>query len=520
MLSAFPHEEQKKEKRGEQPSPSNQGQSQLANNRLMDVLQLSQLSGTTFLPSCATTLTRAGTNNAIHGTTTQHDTDNASCNAQVVKSRVRTSGVAASATIAHLASGNSTQPMDIDPPCLPTGQLATPTLKKSTATTKKALEQVALASNLTSPFPFMIHPEVCGLSMQEIAKEAMRIAKESVRKQQQEALAMETGLVHTTHAPPASKATEKVNALPNPPRETPRAKSPSTLPTKAANTPMNSSLRLNKFVRRLHDMVKAEQDKGIVEWRRGLLVLHSTATFAKNILPKFFNTRNFKTFRRQLNYYGFVHVRSFSNTAASTTTALWVHQDLAATLHGMAGRGCQAEDPDDLGHILKLRRVEPNDDHKTVEGRRQRKEMALYTVEEDLQVSTKTLQRQQIQSLLNMSSSAARPAATEEAPPQSLPAAATSESKVTHAGISVPSIISVPKQDQKVHQVAHKTVDTTRSAPSKKSACSRSVSDGSVGSIAAVSASSAEAEEEAAPPATNTVEDSAANLLLLLSRGS
>ena len=189
--------------------------------------------------------------------------------------------------------------------------------------------------------------------------------------------------------------------------------------TSHANTNNNNSattiFRLNKFVRRLYDMVKAEQDKGVVEWRRGLLVLHSTATFTKHILPKFFNTRNFKTFRRQLNYYGFVDVRSFSNTAAATTTALWVHQELAAAVHqpnpGGSSSGSSngssnnntlvVNDPDDLSLILTLRRVEPNEDHKTVEGRRQRKVMALNTVEEDLQVSTSFLQRQQIQSLLN-----------------------------------------------------------------------------------------------------------------------
>ena len=59
-------------------------------------------------------------------------------------------------------------------------------------------------------------------------------------------------------------------------------------------------MRLNKFVRRLHDMLRMEKDSGIVEWRRGLLVLFSIDAFSKNILPKYFNTRNFKTFRRQV----------------------------------------------------------------------------------------------------------------------------------------------------------------------------------------------------------------------------
>ena len=70
------------------------------------------------------------------------------------------------------------------------------------------------------------------------------------------------------------------------------------------STSSGSAARLNKFVRRLHDMLLAEKGLGIVEWRRGLLVLHNTDLFAKNVLQRFFNTRNFKTFRRQLNYYG------------------------------------------------------------------------------------------------------------------------------------------------------------------------------------------------------------------------
>ena len=55
-------------------------------------------------------------------------------------------------------------------------------------------------------------------------------------------------------------------------------------------------------------MLVAEKDSGIVEWRRGLLVLHSTDAFAKTILPKYFNTRNFKTFRRQVSIHSFVWV--------------------------------------------------------------------------------------------------------------------------------------------------------------------------------------------------------------------
>jgi hypothetical protein len=147
-----------------------------------------------------------------------------------------------------------------------------------------------------------------------------------------------------------------------------------------------ASARLNKFVRRLHDMLQSEKDSGVVEWRKGLLVLHSTNTFAKQILPKYFNTRNFKTFRRQLNYYGFVHVRSFSTTG-STTTALWVNQDLAK------------KGSDDIASVLMLKRVEPCESGKTAEGRRVRKELAIHTVEEDLGVNAKTLQMEQIRSL-------------------------------------------------------------------------------------------------------------------------
>jgi HSF-type DNA-binding len=158
-----------------------------------------------------------------------------------------------------------------------------------------------------------------------------------------------------------------------------------------------SSGRLNKFVRRLYDMLQAESESGIVEWRRGLLILHNTNVFAKQILPKYFNTRNFKTFRRQLNYYGFVHVRSFSNigsaatdgslsstATATSTSALWVNRELAAR--------CVAGGPDastdSMASVLLLKRVEPCKAAKTVEGRRVRKELARTTVEEDLGVSS------------------------------------------------------------------------------------------------------------------------------------
>lgn len=148
-----------------------------------------------------------------------------------------------------------------------------------------------------------------------------------------------------------------------------------------------SNPRLNKFVRRLHDMLIREKHSGIVEWRRGLLVLFSTDAFSKKILPKYFNTRNFKTFRRQLNYYGFVHVRSFSATG-NTTTALWINQHLA-----------EDEANDDISAVLKLRRVEPDEVAKTVEGRRLRKELAIHTVEEDIGLNSKALQMGQIRSM-------------------------------------------------------------------------------------------------------------------------
>lgn len=149
----------------------------------------------------------------------------------------------------------------------------------------------------------------------------------------------------------------------------------------------SSGQRLNRFVRLLHDMLVAEKDSGIVEWRRGLLVLHSTDAFAKQILPRYFQTKNFKTFRRQLNYYGFVHVRSFSTTGSSTT-ALWVNRDLA-----------QRTSSDDVSSVLMLKRVEPCESAKTAEGRRVRKEQAIHTVEEDLGVNAKSLQMEQIRSM-------------------------------------------------------------------------------------------------------------------------
>jgi hypothetical protein len=82
-----------------------------------------------------------------------------------------------------------------------------------------------------------------------------------------------------------------------------------------------------------------------------------------------------------------VHVRSFSATGSSTT-ALWINQELA-----------QDEANDDISAVLKLRRVEPNEIAKTVEGRRLRKELALHTVEEDIGLDAKKLQMDQIRSM-------------------------------------------------------------------------------------------------------------------------
>jgi hypothetical protein len=98
---------------------------------------------------------------------------------------------------------------------------------------------------------------------------------------------------------------------------------PPPSPQRSSNTTTGGAaggLRLNKFVRRLHDMLKAEKDSGIVEWRRGLLVLFSTDAFAKTILPKYFNTRNFKTFRRQVRLLIKFGRYYYATTSAATST--------------------------------------------------------------------------------------------------------------------------------------------------------------------------------------------------------
>lgn len=52
--------------------------------------------------------------------------------------------------------------------------------------------------------------------------------------------------------------------------------------------------------------------------------------------------------------------------------------------------------PDDISAVLQLKRVEPCEGAKTAEGRRHRKEMAISTVEEDIGVSARSLQLEQI----------------------------------------------------------------------------------------------------------------------------
>jgi len=203
---------------------------------------------------------------------------------------------------------------------------------------------------------------------------------------------------------------------------------PSLASSKSAN--VSGPARLNKFVRRLHDMLQVEKDSGIVEWRRGLLVLFSTDAFSKKILPKYFNTRNFKTFRRQLNYYGFVHVRSFSATG-NTTTALWINQELA-----------QNEANDDISAVLKLRRVEPCETAKTVEGRRQRKELALHTVEEDIGLNAKKLQMDQIRSMAIRGEDYGLAEAFLLPPPTQ--DAASTTSSASRSSIGIPQEVHIP----------------------------------------------------------------------------
>ena len=161
----------------------------------------------------------------------------------------------------------------------------------------------------------------------------------------------------------------------------------------------NNAFRLNKFVRRLYDMLCNERNTGLVQWRRGLLVLLDTKVFAKHILPKYFNTRNFKTFRRQLNYYGFVHVRSYSNTGSKSTTALWVNQDLATGKMNAGGEDSTDTDLESVSSVLQLKRVDNGECVKTSEGRRERKELALSTIEDDLGVSAQFIALRQLHTL-------------------------------------------------------------------------------------------------------------------------
>jgi hypothetical protein len=65
---------------------------------------------------------------------------------------------------------------------------------------------------------------------------------------------------------------------------------------------------------------------------------------------------------------GFLHVRSFSSSSGSGTTALWVHHELAD--HGS----------NSISSVLKLKRVDSNIS-KTPQGRRERKHEAASSAE-------------------------------------------------------------------------------------------------------------------------------------------
>lgn len=235
-------------------------------------------------------------------------------------------------------------------------------------------------------------------------------------------------------------------------------------------------------------MLIREKHSGIVEWRRGLLVLFSTDAFSKRILPKYFNTRNFKTFRRQLNYYGFVHVRSFSATG-NTTTALWINQNLA-----------EDEANDDVSAVLKLRRVEPDEVAKTVEGRRLRKELAIHTVEEDIGLNSKTLQMGQIRSMAVRG---------ERMPSRRGPSYDAATAFLRPRGIS---INSSSNSNPKNHIPPVHSENSMSSSRGAANYCSSNDDDASTGGLSGCPPSKPKTRDEAA----NT--DAAASVLLMLSR--
>lgn len=263
-------------------------------------------------------------------------------------------------------------------------------------------------------------------------------------------------------------------------------------------------MRLNKFVRRLYNMLK-ECDSGLVEWRRGLLVLKDTHAFAKDILPKYFNTRNFKTFRRQLNYYGFVHIRSFSNNGDSTT-ALWVNGELA-------GSPCPAgTDPDHVSSVLLLRRVEPCDQVKTAEMRRARKELAISTIEKDFGVSAKTLQLQQ---LGNLRSSSTRKVTTPKT--QSLSSLVKKQQRQQRPAV----VQSVPKsRATPVVVVEHHTHEPPTPMIVEQTQGQTTSSKGPLlpFAVESVNYNAADQQQPVKPAAPLSSNTSAANLLLLLSK--
>ena len=76
----------------------------------------------------------------------------------------------------------------------------------------------------------------------------------------------------------------------------------------------------------------AEDNKDIIEWNDGKVMIHNPPKLASDVLRKYFRHSKYASFQRQLNYFGFRKTAGKGKMAPCTYVNAEVNSDLRSLL--------------------------------------------------------------------------------------------------------------------------------------------------------------------------------------------